>query len=134
MVKVVMLGNLGNDPEERITKAGKTVVTFPLAVSRKRQGSESAAWFSCSVSGTTAQYAKKYLHKGNRVLVIGELEVSSYVSQNGEKRCSLNVWVSDLQNVSSRQDSSEDGGSKVSSSSQSFASQPELDEDSDLPF
>lgn len=134
MVKVVMLGNLGNDPEERITKAGKTVVTFPLAVSRKRQGSESAAWFSCSVSGATAQYAKNYLRKGSRVLVIGELEVSSYVSQNGEKRCSLNVWVSDLQNVSSRQDSSEDGGSKVSSSSQSFASQPELDEDSDLPF
>lgn len=134
MVKVVMLGNLGNDPEERITKAGKTVVTFPLAVSRKRQGAESAAWFSCSVSGATAQYAKNYLRKGSRVLVIGELEVSSYVSQNGEKRCSLNVWVSDLQNVSSRQDSSEDGGSKVSYSSQSFASQPELDEDSDLPF
>lgn len=133
MAKIVVLGNLGADPEERMTKTGKTVVSFSIAENRKRRGAESTAWFHCSVSGAQAQYAKNYLRKGNRVFVIGDLEVSSYVAQNGEKRTSLQVWASDLQNVSLRQDPASEQTSQAAPA-QRFDSQAEPVEDSDLPF
>ena len=75
--KVIIVGNLGKDPEMRFTPQGQAVTSFSVATSRKfKQGDEwksETTWFRVSVWGNAAESANKNLKKGSRVLVEGRL-------------------------------------------------------------
>ena len=90
---VVVVGNLGRDPELRYTQSGTPVANFPVATNRRWTDAdgnvnEEATWFRVSVFGKQAEACNQYLEKGRNVLCEGEIRTSSYQDQNGETRYS----------------------------------------------
>ena len=71
--KLIIIGNLGRDPEMRYTPDGKAVTTFSVAASRRYGEKEETAWFRVSVWGKQAESCNQYLQKGSKVLVEGRL-------------------------------------------------------------
>jgi len=92
--RVVVVGNLGRDPEMRYTANGTPVANFPVATNRvwndgdgNRQ--EETTWFRVSVFGRQAEVCNQYLQKGRMVLVEGDIRTSTYTDQDGVER---NGW------------------------------------------
>ncbi len=90
--KVVIVGNLGRDPELRYTATGTPVANFPVATNRKwtdadGNSNEETTWFRVSVFGRQAEICNQYLEKGRVVLCEGEIRTSQY-EQDGQTRYS----------------------------------------------
>jgi single-strand DNA-binding protein len=88
------IGHLGKDAEVRDAGQHK-VVSFSVAVTRKRQGNESTTWFRCQWFGDRAVRVVQFLTKGKAVQVVGELYEDTYEKDGAEKR-SLKVDVRDV--------------------------------------
>ncbi len=107
MLKVIFLGNLGSDPEERYTQAGARILSFSVAVNeRKRQPNsdewvDKTNWFRVRVMGRQCDYVST-LNKGNRVQVIGNLSVDTYQGREGDMRVSLDVFADEVNNLTPR--------------------------------
>ena len=106
MLRVSLLGNLGSDPETRYTQKGTEFTQFRVAINQVRTGpdgerQENTEWFRVKVSGRQLDFAKR-LGKGNRVLVIGRLDISHFQSRDGEPRTAYDVWADELQSMSPR--------------------------------
>ena len=71
--KLIIIGNLGRDPEMRYTTEGKPVTSFSVATSRKFGDKDETTWFRVSVWGNQAESCNQYLRKGSKVLVEGAL-------------------------------------------------------------
>lgn len=71
--RLILIGNLGRDPEMRYTADGKPVTSFSMATSRRFKDRDETTWFRVSVWGSQAESCNQYLHKGSRVLVEGRL-------------------------------------------------------------
>ena len=71
--KLILIGNLGGNPEMRFTPGGDPVTTFSVATSRKYGERDETTWFRISVWGKQAEACSQYLHKGSKVLVDGRL-------------------------------------------------------------
>ena len=102
MHKIIVIGNLGRDPEMRYTPDGQAVVTFSVASSRKYKTSsgeqrEETEWFNCSAWGKLADICNEYLTKGKQVYVEGRLKTRTYQAQSGETRFSLDVTCQEIQ-------------------------------------
>ena len=95
--KIMIIGNLGRDPEMRYTPNGKPVTQFSVAVSHSRpdgQGGwldEGTDWYRVSVFGDRAERAAEQLRKGNKVFVEGRFKTREFEGKDGEKRTSLDV-------------------------------------------
>lgn len=100
--KVIVLGNLGADPEVRATPGGATVASFTVACSEQwkdkdGQKHEKTEWVKCIAWRGTADIAQRYLRKGSKVYVEGKLETRSWEDKNGGgKRYATEVIVSEL--------------------------------------
>jgi single-strand DNA-binding protein len=83
--RLIIIGNLGRDPEMRYTVDGKPVTSFTVATSRKMKGEKETTWFHVSVWGNQAETCNQHLHKGSKVLVEGRLkaEPSVYDKKDG---------------------------------------------------
>ena len=113
--KVILVGNLGRDPETRYTPNGTMNVRFSMAVSRsyRDQGGqdvEKTTWFSVTAWGKLGETLDRltqsgYLAKGRQVYVEGRLESREYQDQNGQTRTSLDVNATEFQLLGSRADS-----------------------------
>ncbi len=99
-------GHLGKDAESRAA-GSSNVVSFSLAVTRKRKDQESTTWFRCNWFGDRAMKVKAWLTKGKPVIVTGELYEREF-EKDGDKRKSLEVDVHDVVLLGGR----EDGGRK----------------------
>ena len=89
--RVLLLGNLGADPELRMTNGGQAVLKMRLATSetyldRNRQRQERTEWHNVVVWGKRAEALGKFLTKGSRLFVEGGLRTSSYEDKDGNKR------------------------------------------------
>ena len=71
--KLIIIGNLGSNPEQRFTPSGDPVTRFSVATSRKYGEKDETTWFRVSVWGNQAESCNQYLHKGSKVLVEGRL-------------------------------------------------------------
>ena len=71
--KLIIIGNLGRDPELRFTPSGDPVTTFSVATSRKAGEKDETTWFRVTVWNKQAESCNQYLHKGSKVLVEGRL-------------------------------------------------------------
>jgi len=71
--KLIIIGNLGSNPEQRFTPPGDPVTSFSVATSRKYGEKDETTWFRVSVWGKQAESCSKYLSKGSKVLVEGRL-------------------------------------------------------------
>jgi single-strand DNA-binding protein len=114
--QVILLGNLGNDPEMRYTQSGVPVTSFSLAVSRRWTGQdgqqqEKTLWFRVSAWRRDAEIASQYLSKGRQVLIVGELEEPrTYQDRDGNTRVSLDVTARNIRLVGGRGDNAMAGG------------------------
>ncbi|HQZ70890.1 MAG: single-stranded DNA-binding protein [Anaerolineae bacterium] len=91
--KVIIVGNLGRDPELRYTATGTPVANFPVATNRRwtdaeGNANEETTWFRVSVFGKQAEICNQYLEKGRVVLCDGEIRTSQYEDQEGHTRYS----------------------------------------------
>ena len=84
--KIIIIGNLGSNPEQRFTPAGDPVTTFSVATSRKYGEKDETTWFRVSVWGKQAESSNQYLHKGSKVLVEGHLRPDSNGNPNVYQR------------------------------------------------
>ena len=91
---LVIIGHLGKDAECR-TAGQHKVVSFSVAVTRKRQGNESTTWFRCDWFGERAVKVVQFLTKGKAVQVVGELYEDTYEKDGAEKKA-LKVDVRDV--------------------------------------
>lgn len=126
--KVLIVGNLGKDPELRYTPAGTPVCTFSVATSRRwtdgeGQQQERTVWFRVTAWRRLAETCNEYLSKGRQVLVEGELsEPKPFQGRDGQWRASLDLLALNVKFLGGR---GEGGGGAVA----------EADDDGEgLPF
>lgn len=137
--KVILVGNLGRDPEVRSTPSGQPVATFSLATNRKwkdQSGNrqEETEWHNVVCWGRQAEIAGQYLTKGKQIYVEGRLQTRSWEDkQSGEKKYRTEVICQHFQMLGAR--GGYDGAAQSSASSPEppgdFQAQPE---DDDIPF
>lgn len=112
MNKVFLIGNLTRDPEKRKTQSGETVCNFSLAVSRRRarEGQPKADFFRVTVWGEQGENAAKYLAKGSKAAVAGEVNLESYTDREGLIRYQLAVQADSVEYLTPRQQGQADDG------------------------
>lgn len=93
MNNIVLLGRLTKDADIRSTQSGKVVASFTLAVDRPytQNGKREADFIACQIWGKSAEVLGKSVHKGQRVLLEGRLQIRQYTDKNGNKRTAAEV-------------------------------------------
>lgn len=112
MNKVVLIGNLTKDPEISETSGGVSRCQFSIAVSRdyaNADGTRDTDFFNVTVWRGRAEVCGKFLHKGNKVCVVGSLQNRSYEDQNGVKRTFTDVVASEVEFLTPKSQQSDDG-------------------------
>jgi len=99
--KVLLLGNLGKDPEVRYTSAGKAVATFTLATSqqwRDQDGNdqERTEWHRVVAWGRLGEICGEYLSKGKQVFIEGRIQSREWEDQEGNKRTTVEIIANDM--------------------------------------
>jgi single-strand DNA-binding protein len=105
--KMMIIGNLGADPELRYTPSGKAVTELRVAVNNNQRGPdgewiEETLWFRVSVWEQAAERLAEQLRKGNKVFAEGQLRVREYETRDGEKRQSLELGFARVVNLERR--------------------------------
>jgi single-strand DNA-binding protein len=137
--KIIIVGNLGRDPELRYTPQGNAVCSFSLATNEKRKDKNGdfqdvTTWFRITLWGKQAEAASKYLTKGRPVYIEGRLRVEEYTDKDGKNRQSLEVQATDMQFIGSR---GEESMSASAGSSNDFSHEDlpvSSPNDDDIPF
>ena len=112
--KIMIIGNLGADPELRYTPGGKAVTELRVAVNDNRKGPdgewiEETLWFRVSVWEQAAERLAEQLRKGNKIYAEGQLRAREYEARDGQKRTSLELAFARVVNLE-RRSRDEDGG------------------------
>ncbi len=135
--KVMLIGNLGRDPELRYTPSGRPVTTFTMATSRRwtdqsGQQQEETDWFTIEAWDRLAEICANYLGKGRQVYVEGRLKTDRWTGQDGVERFRTKVVARDVVLLGTRRDQLAGEDVSVESEATTPADEP-LDPD-DLPF
>lgn len=149
--KVILLGNVGKDPEIRSTAGGTVVANFTLATSDRQkdpQGNwqDRTEWHNLVAFTRLAEIVRDYVKKGSKLYVEGKIQTRSWDDkESGQKRYRTEIIVNDLSLLSSRDDAASGGYSRSSASAASYdqrtpsngqeeyAQQAEISDD-DIPF
>ena len=128
--KIMIIGNLGNDPELRYTQSGTPVASFRVATTEKwkdkgGQVQEQTEWHSCNAWSKLAEICGNYLKKGSKVYIEGSVHTRKWQDQNGNDRYSTEVKVRDMKMLDGKKDSQQPGGEW---------SQPAPGGDDSIPF
>ncbi len=108
LCKVMIIGNLGADPEMRYTPNGRPVTQFNVAVNQSTKNQqtgewvEATDWFRVSVWGDRAERMAETLRKGNRVFVEGRFKTREFEGRDGQKRTSLEITADSVVNLEKR--------------------------------
>ena len=114
--KVILIGNLGQDPEVRFTPSGTAVANLNLATSdtwmdrQSGQRQERTEWHRLVFWSKLAEIVGQYLKKGSKVYVEGRLQTRQWDDQSGQKRYTTEIVVSDMQMLDGRGDGAMGGG------------------------
>jgi len=100
--KIMLIGNLGRDPELQVTSDGTPFTRFSLAVSRTYKTAngekrEETEWFNVVAWRQLAETCERYLHKGSKVYIEGRLQQRKYTDKNGIERSGVDVVASDME-------------------------------------
>ena len=126
--KIMLIGNLGKDPELQVTSDGTPFTRFSLAVSRSYKTSsgekkEETEWFAIVAWRGLAETCERYLHKGSKVYLEGRLTQRKYTDKNGIERTAVDVIANDMQMLTPK---SASGGSEGYSTGTSDNNDPFL--------
>ena len=113
--KVMIIGNLGRDPEMRYTPSGRPVTEFSVAVSQSKPDGRLASWvdegtdwYRVTVWGDRAERTAEQFRKGNQVFVEGRFRTREYEAKDGQKRTSLEITADNVISLDAR--ARDDGG------------------------
>jgi single-strand DNA-binding protein len=116
MNKVMLIGNLTRDSELRHLPSGTPVLGMGIAVNDRRKNGQTGQWedrpnfFNLTMMGERAEKISGYLTKGKKVAVVGKLEYRAWENQAGEKRSTVEVFVEDIEFLSSQNEGGGGGG------------------------
>ena len=113
MNKILIIGNLGSDPEMRYTPNGNPVTSFNVATNRRYKAAdgenrEETEWFRVNAWNRLAETCNQYLQRGSKIYVEGRLSSRTYTANDGETRVSLEVFASEVTFLDSRNSSGGD--------------------------
>lgn len=113
--KVILIGNLGNDPEVRYMPNGKAVANISIATSeswkdQSGQIQERTEWHRCVSYGRLAEVIGEYLRKGSKIYVEGRLATREWQDQQGQKRYTTEIVISEMQMLDGRPADSNSSG------------------------
>lgn len=104
--KIVVVGNIGRNPEVKFTPQGQQVCEFSVATNERRtingETKDETTWFQVSLWGKLAETTSEYLSKGRLVYVEGRLRVREWTDREGRTRFSLEVTATELKFLSNR--------------------------------
>jgi len=127
--KVILIGNLGQDPEVRFTPSGTAVANVNLATSdtwmdrQSGQRQERTEWHRVVMFNKTAEIAQQYLKKGSKVYIEGRLQTRKWQDQNGQDRYSTEIVANDMQMLDGRSGDFQGGGAPQNNYDQHAAPQ-----------
>lgn len=113
MNKVIMIGNLANDPEARTTQSGISQSTFRLAVQRRyanAQGVREADFFTIIAWRQAADFCNRYLSKGRKVAVEGSIQNRTYDGQDGQRHYVTEIVADNVEACGSARNDAGDPG------------------------
>jgi single-strand DNA-binding protein len=110
--KVMVIGNVGRDPEMRYIPSGKPVTSFSVATSRSWTNSEGerreeTEWFNVVAWGNLAEICKQHLRRGQQVYIEGRLQTRSWEDHEGKKRFRTELVASEMILLGGRRSASE---------------------------
>ncbi len=113
MNKMMIIGNLGRDPEMRYTPNGQAVTNFSVATNYRYttadgETREETEWFNVSVFGRQAETCNQYLARGRKVFVEGRLRSRTFEGRDGQTRVSLEITANDVRFIDTSSSRSED--------------------------
>ena len=138
--KIIVVGNLGRDPELRYTAQGTPVCSFSMATNERRKDrngemQDHTTWFRITLWNRLAETASQYLQKGKQVYIEGRLRVEEYIDRDGKPRHSLEVFATDMHFIGSRGDDAQPSERAASAGASSAPAEPQADlSDEDIPF
>jgi single-strand DNA-binding protein len=140
--RVLLIGNLGKDPELRFTPGGRAVARFPVATSevwsdQDGQRQERTEWHNVVVWGKQAETCGQYLSKGRQVFLEGSIRSRQYDDKDGNKRYITEVIAQRVQFLGNRGGGAGPGAGDAPSRGGGGSSEPPpppLAEDDDIPF
>ncbi len=115
MNKIIIIGNLGRDPEMRYSPSGQPMTSFSIASNRRYttaagEQREETEWFNCTAFGRLADVCNQYLTRGQQVYVEGRLRSRQYDRRDGTPGFSLDVSVTEMQMLGRRGDQPDEVG------------------------
>ncbi len=143
--KVMLIGNLGKDPEVRYTASGQAMASFPLATSEKYKNKQSGEmeekteWHRITLWGKTAEIAGEYLSKGKTVYIEGRLQTRKWTDRDGNDKYTTEVVGDRMQMLGGKGDGGSGGGGVRRAESQTVSDpsasyeEPSYQDD-DIPF
>ena len=134
--KVILIGNVGKDPDVRYLDSGVAVATFSLATTERgytlqngTQVPDRTEWHNIVLWRGLAQTAEKYVHKGDKLYIEGKIRSRSYDDQNGVKRSIVEIFADNMEMLTPR------GTAQPQQPMQQPVQQPAVEHPSDdLPF
>ena len=138
--KVMLIGNLGKDPEIKTFEGGNSLARFPLATSEtytNRQTNERVTqteWHTVVLRRGLAEVAEKYLHKGDKIFIEGKIKTRSWENDRGEKQYATEVHADNMTMLGGRRDDDSSQGSGIMRGPSEPVDISRNDEDDDLPF
>jgi single-strand DNA-binding protein len=115
MNKIILIGNLGRDPDMSYTTNGTAVTKFSLAVSRRAKansaGERETDWFNIVAWQQLAETCNNYLKKGQKIYVEGRLEQRRYTDKEGVSRTSIDVVINDMEMLTPKNQQPSNSGS-----------------------
>ncbi len=113
--RVLIIGNLGSNPEVRSVAGGQTVATFSVATNeswndKQGQKQERTEWHKIVVWGRQAEFCGQYLQKGSTVFIEGRIQTRSWDDKEGQKRYTTEIVASSVQSIGGRGSMASDAG------------------------
>ena len=136
--KIILVGNLGRDPELRYTPQGTPVCSFTVATNEKRKDragetQDVTTWFRVTLWGRQAETASQYLTKGRPIYIEGRLRLEEWTDRDGKPRYTLEVHATDMQFIGGGRGDEHSGTADKTASAERQQPEPDLSDD-DIPF
>jgi single-strand DNA-binding protein len=126
--KVMLIGNLGRDPEMRYTPSGRPVTTFTIATSRSWNTADGerrieTEWFNVVTWGNLAEICKQHLIKGQQCYIEGRLQTRHWEDKEGVKHASVEVVASEMMMLGERRENNHNPTGEESAASEDLENQ-----------
>ncbi|MBR1688914.1 MAG: single-stranded DNA-binding protein [Prevotella sp.] len=142
MNKVMLIGNVGAEPEVRYVDAGVAVARLRLATSERgytlqngTQVPERTDWHSVILWKKLAEVVEKYVHKGDKLYIEGRIRYTFYDDRQGQRRTATEIWADNMEMLTARNTAAPQADTNVKVAENPSAVAPSREEkDKDLPF